>query len=162
MVLGTSKEIQSYHTRALTFTSSDMVDQFIFPHPASKMSKKTIKFALIIDNNNDNFNCEKLLHDIGVPNILKLTSTTDALIFLQQAKKDIPQIILIDLFPIMNVLEFLDKFHERFSKQPIDIFILAASSNPPKMQRAIVKKCAGFIEKPLTSEKLREQIIGLK
>jgi CheY-like chemotaxis protein len=118
------------------------------------------KFTLLIDNNNiDNFISEKILHAIGVHNILTLTSTTDALTFLKQTK-EIPQLILLDIrFPLMDGFEFLDKFQElEIARQPIDIFILSASINPADRQKAIEKKCAGFIEKPLTTEKILQHL----
>lgn len=121
---------------------------------------KKIKFVLLIDSDNiDNFISEKILHDIGVSNILTLTSTTDALIFLKQTK-EIPQLILLDIrFPIMDGFEFLDKFQAlEISQQTINIFILSASINPADRQLAKEKNCAGFIEKPLTKEKLLQYL----
>lgn len=119
-------------------------------------SLKKLKLILLIDDNEvDNFINQKILESWGATNILTFESTTDALDYLKQTV-DAPQLILLDRYlPIMNGFEFIDKLGKlEIAKQPIDIFILSASNNPQDIKIALEKKCTGYIEKPLTREKI--------
>ena len=85
---------------------------------------------------------------------------TSALNYLQQSIV-IPQIILLDIYmPFMNGFQFLDKFEklEVFKLKYIKIIMLSVSLNPSDKQKAIERGCIGFIEKPLTKEKLIQQL----
>jgi len=121
---------------------------------------KKIKSVLLIDDNEiDNFINRKLLESFGADNILTFTNPTTALQHLTQTT-NFPQLILLDInFPILNGFEFIDKLDKlKIARQPIDIFILTCSANPADRQTAKEKNCAGFIDKPLTTEKLLQHL----
>lgn len=112
---------------------------------------------LIDDNEVDNFITKKILESCGATNILIFESTTDALDYFKQTV-DAPQLILLDRYlPMMNGFEFMDELEKlEIAKQPINIFILSASINQQDIKMALQKKCTGYIEKPLTTEKALE------
>lgn len=71
-----------------------------------------------------------------------------------------PVLILLDNnMPIMTGFEFLDEFNTLtfFEQKQIDILMIS-SDNPAQTEKAINKKCFGYIEKPLTSKKLLAQL----
>ena len=111
---------------------------------------------MLIDSNEiDNFINQKILENSGATNVLIFNQAISALQYLQQTT-DAPQLILLDIrLPVVDGFEFLDRFSQlEIAKQSIDIFILSAFISPEDKQTAMQKTCAGFIEKPLTKEKL--------
>jgi len=121
----------------------------------NKEMKKAPPILLIDSNEIDNFINQKILENSGATNVLIFNQAISALQYLQQAT-DAPQLILLDIhLPVVDGFEFLDRFSQlEIAKLPIDIFILSASISPEDKQTAMQKNCAGFIEKPLTKEKL--------
>lgn len=119
--------------------------------------KKSAPIILIDDNEIDNFINQKTFEGCGKNDILIFTNPTDALEHLEHTK-DIPELIMLDIhFPIMDGFEFLDKFRAlKISQQSIDIFILTNSLDPADREKANERKCAAFIEKPLTAEAIRK------
>jgi CheY-like chemotaxis protein len=115
---------------------------------------KKLKTVMLIDDNEiDNFINTKVLESCGADNILTFRSPTTALQHLTQTQ-EIPQLIFLDLrFPMMDGFDFLDKFAQLKLAQQPDIFILTCSVNPADIQMA-QQKTSGYIDKPLTTEKL--------
>jgi CheY-like chemotaxis protein len=75
-----------------------------------------------------------------------------------------PILILLDNnMPIMSGTEFLDEFNRLaiFKQKQIDILMLSAD-HPASLQNAVNKKCSGFIEKPLTNQKLLIQLENIR
>ena len=118
---------------------------------------KKINSIVIIGNNEiDKFIHEKLLQNCGAENILYFADAISSLSYLQRQKVQ-PDIILIDLYmsPIDGI-QFIDSYkHLRATNILTQLFILSASINPEDKKTAM-RKGAGFIEKPLTREKLSE------
>jgi CheY-like chemotaxis protein len=68
-----------------------------------------------------------------------------------------PELILLDLnMPIMNGFEFLDALDQRWGLNPqiTKIYLLTSSTNPNDVEKAKRYAIAGYIEKPLTLEKI--------
>ena len=121
---------------------------------------KNIEPVMLVDDNGiDNFVTHKILESCGITNILEFLSPTRALDYLRIAKEP-PKLILLDLsMQIMDGFEFLDEFRTlEISKNPIEIIIISTSIDPRDKVKAKEKNCAGFIEKPLSKEKLLEFI----
>lgn len=122
------------------------------------MALKQITSIILIDDNEvDTFINQKILESFGVTDMLAFSSTTKALHHLKQTTHT-PQLIFLDIcLPLMNGFDFLNELGKmEIAKQPIDIYILTNSINPIDKETARRKKCAGFILKPLTIEKLSE------
>ena len=114
-----------------------------------------IKSVMFIDcNDMDNFINNELLKYYGVTNLITFKSTTDALSYLEKTTFSY-QFILVDIYmPVMDGFTFIDKFYELgLHKKQGKIGVLSASLNPFHKEQSIEKN-VGFIEKPLTMEKL--------
>lgn len=123
-------------------------------HHSGRTRTKKLKTVWLIDDNEiDNFINTKVLESCGADNILTFTNPTTALQHLTDTA-DIPQLIFLDLiFPLMDGFEFLDKFAKLKLDGQTDIFILTCSINPTEIETA-KQKTSGYIDKPLTTEKL--------
>jgi CheY-like chemotaxis protein len=68
-----------------------------------------------------------------------------------------PELILLDInMPVMNGFEFLEALHERWGLNPeiTKIFLLTSSTNSRDVEKASQYPLTGYLEKPLTLEKL--------
>lgn len=67
-------------------------------------------------------------------------------------------LILLDInMPVMNGFEFLNKLTKinAFIKNPIEVYFLSSSNNEKDISDALKNKfCSGYINKPLTKEKI--------
>lgn len=73
-------------------------------------------------------------------------------------KKDLPQLILIDInMPVLNGWEFLQAYEKLNIKEYIDMYILSSSVYEGDIEKAkTYENVKGFISKPLTIERLTE------
>lgn len=98
-----------------------------------------------------------------------LTNANEALEFIDAYCKEIdeaileicPDLIFLDInMPGMDGFDFLDSFNKfsenRISK--IKVFMLTSSDNPKDREMAENKGVAGYIVKPLTTDKIKELI----
>ena len=71
-----------------------------------------------------------------------------------------PLLILLDInMPLMNGWEFLDHYAEKFADRNDHIIILSSSIDfLDRLKAQEYPIVGGFLEKPLTIEKLREQL----
>jgi CheY-like chemotaxis protein len=70
-----------------------------------------------------------------------------------------PEVILLDVkMPIMDGFEFLQEFEatERHLANKTKIILLTSSNNPHDIERAKEFNVGGYINKPLTADKLNE------
>ncbi len=70
-----------------------------------------------------------------------------------------PDVILLDVkMPIMDGFEFLTEFEatEKHLSERIKIILLTSSNNPSDIERAKDFNVVGYINKPLTPDKLNE------
>jgi two-component system chemotaxis response regulator CheY len=116
--------------------------------------KKLNSVLLIEDNEIDSFIHKKILESCEVTNIRSFESPVTALEYLAQTK-EIPELILLDNnLSFMDGFEFIDEFRKlEIAQHPIEIFILSAFIRKEDIEK-VQEKCSGFIEKPLTKEKL--------
>lgn len=75
----------------------------------------------------------------------------------QQASPECPMLILLDVkMPVMNGFEFLEAYAQLPlpNKQAIIIVVLTTSLHPQDVSRLETFSTAGFLNKPLTREKM--------
>lgn len=121
---------------------------------------KQLNSVLIIDDNGvDNFISRKILESFSIPKIVQFESATSALDYLITTA-EIPQLILLDIrMPGMDGFQFLSQFWDlEVAKNAIEIVMLSSSIDHQDKDEAKMSKCSGFIEKPLSREKLLTQI----
>ena len=98
-------------------------------------------------------NC-KILESYEIYKIVIYKNAVSALSHL--AKTDIRyKVVMIDIYmPLMDGFEFIDKFNQlQLHKKQGNVCILSASLDPIHKEKSMEKN-VGFIEKPLTIEKL--------
>lgn len=124
------------------------------------------------------FNCVLLIDDDGVTNFINhrlikkmnLTSCIQSAIngnealkflksFLVQNENQGPELILLDInMPVLDGFEFLEQFEkiEFSNKEQIRIIILTTSTHQKDILKITANARTGYINKPLTEDKLRE------
>lgn len=127
---------------------------------------------LIDDNEIDTLITKAVIENLKIAsNIRSFSSAIRALEYLKLIQEDAsyytlyaPILILLDNnMPFMSGAEFLDEFNRLaiFKQKQIDILMLS-SDYPAPVEAAINKKCSGFIEKPLTNQKLLIQLENIR
>jgi CheY-like chemotaxis protein len=127
-----------------------------------KISLKQI--MLIDDNPDDNFfhirEIKKVIPDIS---IITKHSALDALQYLNSNPEELPGLIFLDInMPVMNGWDFLEEFRriDDSLKKIITIIMLSTFDNLNDIQKAeSFENITGLIEKPLTNEKMKENIL---
>ena len=117
------------------------------------MKKKD--FVILVDDSDiDNFISQKFLELFGVNHIMVFNKPCEALDYLRTTTNK-PSLMFIDIYmPMMNGDEFIDEFRKlKISKYSTDIYFISVTINPEDKDMA-KKKGVGFIDKPLTNEKL--------
>ncbi|WP_394347690.1 response regulator [Pontimicrobium aquaticum] len=123
---------------------------------------------MLDDNKIDCFINKKIISVI-FPNI-KTTVFNQGLDLINFFKKDItykeipiPNIILIDInMPFINGFECINQLSvlNTFKKNTIDVYFLSSSQNKEDISKALnIESCIGYINKPLTKNKLEEILI---
>lgn len=121
--------------------------------------KKTLHTTvfLIDDNEIDNFVHQRVLKNFSDSiEVLIFSSGSDALEHLRK-KRVSPQFIFLNLhLPVNNGLKFLDAFEKMdIEKKQTSIYILSTMLFPCDMENLVNNSnYSGYIQKPLTAEKL--------
>lgn len=122
---------------------------------------KKINCVLLVDDDTiNNFINERLLRKANITEEVKVAlNGKEALDYLSSRSEDkgVPELILLDInMPVMDGFEFLDAFEklDLKNKDNVVIVMLTTSTNPNDTQRLIKSGVAGYINKPLTEQKL--------
>lgn len=122
---------------------------------------KNSTVMLIEDNEIDNFINQRVLQNFSDTfQIASFSSSTDALEYLGK-NKIAPQLILLNLhLPMNQSLEFFEYYEKLdIEKKNTSIYILSTLIFPQDLLLIKENKsCLGYIEKPLSMEKLFEQM----
>ena len=120
---------------------------------------------LVDDDDASNFLSQRIIDEMK---ITEHTSTfengKDALDFMAHncCQKEIiselcPELILLDInMPVMDGFQFLSEFQsaKNMQKEKVKIYILTSSNNPNDIEKAKNYSVSGYINKPITKEKL--------
>lgn len=118
-----------------------------------------IKEVVLIDDDlATNFINQKIVEEANcAERITVFQSAIDALNYLKENNKSVPNIILLDInMPKMNGWEFLEEYIQLPSslRKEINVYILSTSKNNQDMEKAArIQEVKGYITKPLTAEK---------
>lgn len=125
--------------------------------------RKLNHILLVDDDTINNFINEKLLKKLdAAQSISVVVNGEEAITFLKDICKDpskCPQLILLDInMPVMDGFEFMEQYKKLDipNKSSIIIVMLTTSTNPNDTQRLNASGVSGYINKPLTEQKLKE------
>ena len=120
---------------------------------------------LVDDDDVANYVHESLIEDADIANqVLTAENGREALALItEQASQpdSCPSLIFLDInMPVMNGFGFLEAYRrlEDELPQPVIIVMLTSSLNPDDLERARRAGASDFLDKPLTSDKLREVV----
>lgn len=124
------------------------------------LSGKTI--LLVDDDYVSNYLSERQLKKSGLADVVKsVKNGEEALTYLAEPANKRPDLILLDLnMPEMDGLEFLKYFKQMTLEQDIRIVLLTAAINQERVNKLNALGYFEIIEKPLTSEKLKNFLIN--
>lgn len=120
-----------------------------------------ISCTLLVDDDRiNNFLNQRLLDGLNITDkLLTALNGQEALVLLEQEcrQAQCPALILLDVnMPVMNGFEFLEAYDKLqiTPKEPVIIIMLTTSLHPRDVERVQQLGIAGFINKPLTREKV--------
>lgn len=126
---------------------------------------KSLRLLLVEDDEVDVMNVKRALKRIDVPFAFQQAPDgLEALEYLNNCT-ELPQIILLDInMPRMDGLEFLHALRSSPNLKGITVFVITTSDSPDDLRVAYAHNVAGYILKPLSSEKFSnaiERLVGL-
>jgi CheY-like chemotaxis protein len=125
------------------------------------MNKLTC-ILLVDDDNTTNFVNRMLLEDLAVTEkVMEARNGQEAINLLQEQSQNnaCPQLILLDVkMPVMDGFEFLEAYDKLGfeQKESVIIVMLTTSLHPRDVDRLKNYPINGFLNKPLTKEKVRD------
>ena len=131
------------------------------------MEKRIDSVLLVDDDKINNFINERLIKKLSfADNITVVTNGQEALDFINlkiKAQSALPELILLDInMPVMDGFEFIEQYRNIGEKGRTNIIVLTTSTNDKDLHRVSeAKEVSGFINKPLTEEKLKNAISQL-
>lgn len=122
-----------------------------------------ISCTLLVDDDRiNNFLNQRLLDSLNITEkLLTALNGQEALtLFTQECQvSKCPALVLLDVnMPVMNGFEFLEAYDKLqiTPKEPVIIIMLTTSLHPRDVERVQKMGIAGFINKPLTKEKVND------
>lgn len=126
---------------------------------------KKLNCVLLIDDDNiNNYLNERLIKKVNITEEVRIVlNGKEAIDYLSGINEDnaqkMPELILLDInMPVMDGFEFLQAFKQLESKDKDSVIIvmLTTSTSPNDTKRLNDSGVAGYINKPLTENKLKE------
>lgn len=126
---------------------------------------KIKNILLVDDDDTSNFINKLVLKGMEISGEIKVsTSGIDALNYLKEKCLENvsdagPTIVLLDInMPVMNGFEFLDaiKKNPDIKDENLQICMLTSSTNPEDIRKAKEYNIYGYLDKPLTAEKIKQ------
>lgn len=118
---------------------------------------------LVDDDPITNFLNQRLLDELQLTeNLLIALNGKEALTLIEEncpARSSCPELILLDVnMPVMNGFDFLDAYTQLpvAKETPSIVIMLTTSLHPRDVQRVEQLHIAGFLNKPLTKEKVTD------
>lgn len=123
--------------------------------------EKLTSALLIDDDQTTNFVNKKLLRDTGcLEEVLVAQNGHEGIRLLQEQYKAgrCPNLILLDVnMPVMSGFDFLEAYDQLdINKESIRIIMLTTSMHPRDINRLGALPTHGFLNKPLTRDKLKD------
>ena len=153
----------SFH-RLMEFNFGFLGELIILPPTSSLMSDNFSCVFLIDDERSTNFYNQWLLNGMGFCEEVQCFSHgKEALEAITTAPSGkLPDLILLDVnMPEMNGFEFLEIYRKEHSTATPVFFMLTNPLLDPEQEKAVTLGITGFIDKPLTEEKMQEVLSGL-
>tara|TARA_R110002051_G_scaffold115762_1_gene188882 strand:+ start:110 stop:502 length:393 start_codon:yes stop_codon:yes gene_type:complete len=116
---------------------------------------------LVDDDPINNLINKRLLGKVEIAkNIIEFLEGEEALVKLNELDTNQPILIFLDInMPVLNGWEFLDKYQEQYPNREDKIVILSSSIDYQDRYKAQgYKVVTGFLEKPLTLDKIKLQM----
>lgn len=116
---------------------------------------------LVDDDPINNLINKRLISKVGVSeDVVEFLEAEETLLALTQQDPEKSILIFLDInMPVMNGWEFLDKYGLQFPQRSDKIVILSSSIDFNDKEKAkSYSTVSGFLEKPLTIEKIKEQL----
>lgn len=125
------------------------------------MNSKPLRSVLLIDDNSaDNYFHKHVLESNHITESVQvITAADNALEYLESSNELPPDLIFLDInMPRMDGFEFLSEYRGRIQTKKVSaiIIMLSTSVSPEEKNRALSLGASGFIEKPLTPDKVNE------
>jgi CheY-like chemotaxis protein len=131
--------------------------------------KKFNSVMVIDDDDTSNFICEMLVRKSNISeNLYLMKNGKEAIDFINEncrstqnrnMEKMCPDLIFLDLnMPVMDGLEFLAEIYSNtaINIKQTKIYMLTSSENPEDINKVIKYNVQGYINKPMTDDKLVE------